>query len=119
MTTEISKSFGFEAAHLLPNVAPGHKCGRLHGHSFRATIHIAGEPGAESGWIRDFADLGEAWQPIADQLDHHYLNDIPGLENPTSELLAAWIWDHLIDTLPDLTRVVVSETCTTACEYRG
>lgn len=119
MSTEISKSFGFEAAHLLPNVAPGHKCGRLHGHSFRATIFVGGEPGAESGWIRDFAELTDAWQPLADQLDHRYLNDVPGLENPTSELLAAWIWDRLIKTLPDLTRVVVAETCTTACEYRG
>src|SRR4051812_6351091 len=85
---EIFKEFTFEAAHRLPNVPTGHKCSRLHGHSFQVAIHIRGmmEPGA--GWIMDFADMKQAFQPLYDQLDHHYLNEIEGLSNPTTENLA-------------------------------
>ena len=86
---EIYKEFGFEAAHLLPNVPEGHKCARLHGHSFRVTVHVEGEPGPETGWVMDFAELSEAFAPLHEQLDHRYLNEVEGLENPTSELLAA------------------------------
>ena len=116
---EIFKVFMVEAAHRLPNVPPGHKCARLHGHSFRIELHVGGEPGAESGWIMDFGDVKAAFQPIYDRLDHHYLNDIPGLENPTSERLAIWIWEQLKPTLPALTQVVIHETCTSGCRYRG
>lgn len=115
----IFKVFTIEAAHRLPNVAVGHKCARLHGHSFRIEVHVAGEPGAESGWVMDFADIKAAFAPLYDQLDHHYLNDIPGLENPTSERLAIWIWQHLKPTLPALDEVVVHETCTSGSRYRG
>src|ERR1043165_6862998 len=114
---EIWKEFTLEAAHRLPNVPPEHKCARLHGHSFRIEIHVRGPVGAETGWVRDFADLKAAFQPLYDQLDHHYLNEIEGLENPTSENLAHWIWDRLKDVLPGLTAVVVHETCTSVCEY--
>lgn len=119
MSTEIWKSFALEAAHHLPNVPEGHKCARLHGHSFRVTIHVAGEPGAQSGWIVDFATLGAAWQPVHDALDHRYLNEVDGLANPTSEALAAWIWDRIAVSLPALAKVVVEETCTTGCTYTG
>lgn len=91
---DIFKVFTLEAAHRLPNVPPGHKCARLHGHSFRVELHVSGEPGAETGWIMDFGDIKAAFQPIYDRLDHHYLNDIEGLENPTSERLAIWIWNQ-------------------------
>jgi len=116
---DIFKTFTLEAAHRLPNVPAGHKCARLHGHSFRVELKISGEPGADSGWIMDFAEIKAAFQPLNDQLDHHYLNDIAGLENPTSERLAIWIWDRLKSSLPLLSEVVVHETCTSGCSYRG
>lgn len=116
---EIFKEFHVEAAHRLPNLPPGHKCGRLHGHSFRIRIYITGEPDPATGWIVDFADLKGMFTPIFDQLDHHYLNEVPGLENPTSEHLARWIWQHLQPSLPALSKVLVAETCTTGCVYRG
>lgn len=116
---EIFKSFTLEAAHRLPHVPAGHKCARLHGHSFRVDVHVGGEPGAETGWILDFADLKAAFKPIFERLDHNYLNDIPGLENPTSERLAQWIWRELKPALPQLTRLVVHETCTSGCVYTG
>jgi 6-pyruvoyltetrahydropterin/6-carboxytetrahydropterin synthase len=115
----IWKEFTFEAAHRLPNVPPDHKCARLHGHSFRVAVHVSGGLDPERGWVRDFADLGAAWAPLHSALDHRYLNDVPGLENPTSEILAKWIWDRLAPALPGLSRIVVQETCTTGCIYEG
>ncbi|MDE2090401.1 MAG: 6-carboxytetrahydropterin synthase QueD [Gammaproteobacteria bacterium] len=116
---EIFKVFHIEAAHRLPNLPSSHKCSRLHGHSFRVEIHIGGEPQPDSGWIMDFADLKKACMPMFDALDHRYLNDIPGLENPTSEMLARWIWQRLKPALSALCKVVVAETCTSGCIYRG
>jgi 6-pyruvoyltetrahydropterin/6-carboxytetrahydropterin synthase len=116
---EIFKEFVFEAAHRLPNVPAGHKCARLHGHSFHIRVHVSGEIGEESGWVMDFADIKHAFQPIYDQLDHYYLNEIPGLENPTSEVLARWIWARLKPALPGLSEIRVKETCTAGCIYRG
>lgn len=116
---EIFKEFGFEAAHRLPNVPEGHKCARLHGHSFRVEVHVRGDLDPRLGWVMDFADVKAAVKPIIHQLDHYYLNEIEGLENPTSERLAMWIWDRLVPTLPTLSEVVVHETCTSGCRYRG
>ena len=116
---DIFKEFTFEAAHRLPNVPPGHKCGRLHGHSFRVELHLRGPVDRETGWVRDFADIKTAFQTIYDQLDHHFLNEVEGLTNPTSENLARWIWREVRPRLPTLSRVVVRETCTTGCVYDG
>ena len=116
---DIFKSFTLEAAHRLPNVPPGHKCARLHGHSFRVELHVSGEVGADTGWVMDFGDIKAAFKPIYERLDHHYLNDIPGLENPTSEQLAKWIWDQTKPVLPLLSAIVVHETCTSGCRYTG
>ena len=116
---DIFKSFTLESAHRLPNVPAGHKCARVHGHSFRIEIHVAGPVDARLGWVMDFADIKAAFRPLYDQLDHHYLNDIPGLENPTSEVLAQWIWAKLKPALPLLSEIVVNETCTSGCRYRG
>ncbi len=116
---EIFREFQFEAAHVLPHVPPGHKCGRLHGHSFRVEVHVAGEPDPTTGWVMDFAELKAAFAPLHDQLDHHYLNEIEDLDNPTSENLARWIWARLQSTLPLLSIVLVRETCTSGCIYRG
>ena len=115
----IFKTFQIEAAHRLPHVPAGHKCARLHGHSFRIEVHVEGEPGAETGWVMDFADVKAAFAPLFEQLDHRYLNDIPGLENPTSENLARWIWRELKPVLPALGKLVVHETCTSGCVYSG
>jgi 6-pyruvoyltetrahydropterin/6-carboxytetrahydropterin synthase len=116
---DIFKQFTIEAAHHLPNVPDGHKCRRLHGHSFRIEVHVSGPVAAREGWVQDFADLGAAFKPIYDQLDHYCLNDIEGLENPTSENLARWIWQRLKPRLPMLSSIVVRETCTSGCIYRG
>ena len=116
---EIFKEFQIEAAHRLPNLPATHKCSRLHGHSFRIAVYVQGEPGEHTGWVMDFADIKAAFQPLFEQLDHHYLNDIQGLENPTSENLARWVWRKLESELPGLSRIVVRETCTAGCEYRG
>lgn len=116
---EIWKDFTFEAAHRLPNVPGGHKCARLHGHSFKTRVYVAGPVDPELGWVVDFAEIKAAFKPLEDQLDHHYLNEIPGLENPTSENIAAWMWERLYSTLPGLSKIVVRETCTSGCVYRG
>jgi 6-pyruvoyltetrahydropterin/6-carboxytetrahydropterin synthase len=116
---EIFKEFRIEAAHHLPNVPQDHKCRRLHGHSFLIAVHVAGDVDPTTGWVVDFAELSAAFAPLHDELDHRYLNDVPGLENPTSEHLARWVWDRLSGALPGLSRIVVHETCTSGCEYRG
>jgi 6-pyruvoyltetrahydropterin/6-carboxytetrahydropterin synthase len=116
---EIYKEFHFEAAHRLPHVPDGHKCARLHGHSFQVRIELAGEVGENSGWVMDFAELKQHFAPLYDQLDHNYLNDVPGLENPTSENIARWIWQRLSSKLPLLSAVEIRETCTSGCIYRG
>ncbi len=116
---EIFKEFHFEAAHRLPNVPEGHKCARLHGHSFRVRLSIAGSVAEHEGWVMDFADLKAHFKPLLAQLDHYYLNEIPGLENPTSENIVRWIWQRLKPTLPQLAEIELRETCTSGCVYRG
>jgi 6-pyruvoyltetrahydropterin/6-carboxytetrahydropterin synthase len=116
---DIFRVFQVEAAHYLPNVPEDHKCRRMHGHSFRIEVHVSGEPGEDSGWVMDFADLRAAFQPLFDALDHRCLNDIEGLDNPTSEVLAKWVWQRLSPGLPGLSKVVVQETCNAGCVYTG
>ena len=119
MFVRLVKDFRFEAAHRLPRVDPDHKCARLHGHSFRVDVEVAGEVDPARGWLIDYADIKAAFAPLHDQLDHRYLNEIEGLENPTSEALAAWIYDRLRPRLPRLSRITVHETCTSRCIYEG
>ena len=119
MKVELRKTFQFEAAHLLPNLPAAHKCRRLHGHSFQVEIVVAGACDPRLGWLMDYADLTEAFKPLWERLDHRYLNEIAGLENPTSEQIARWIWERLNPNLPLLTEVVVAETCMSRCVYRG
>ena len=116
---EIFKAFTLESAHRLPNVPAGHKCARLHGHSFRVELLVRGEPGADSGWVMDYAELKAAFRPLYEQLDHHYLNDIPGLENPTSEVLTHWLWQRLQPALPGLATVTVFETGSSGALFDG
>ncbi|HEV7681278.1 MAG TPA: 6-carboxytetrahydropterin synthase QueD [Pyrinomonadaceae bacterium] len=116
---EIFKRFKIEAAHRLPNVPPGHKCERLHGHSYGVVIHVSGPVGTPSGWVIDFADIEKAFLPVFEHLDHQYLNEVDGLSNPTSENIARWIWDKLQPSLPNLSKVVILETRASGCIYQG
>lgn len=119
MKTSIFKEFTFEAAHRLPHVPEGHKCANLHGHSFRFALEITGNVDPDTGWIMDFGDVKMAIAPMYTTLDHHYLNDVPGLENPTSENIAKWIFNELKPRIPLLTSVKVWETCTCGASYSG
>ena len=119
MKIELRKTFQFEAAHLLPLLPKSHKCRRLHGHSFKVEIVVAGECDPKLGWLMDYADITAAFKPLWEQLDHRYLNEVHGLKNPTSEAVAVWIWKRLKPKLPLLTEVVVAETCTARAVYRG
>lgn len=116
---DLIKEFTLEAAHRLPELPPAHKCHRLHGHSFRIEVIVRGPVDPKLGWVIDFADVKAAFQPVFDLLDHNYLNDVPGLENPTSENLAVWIYEMLKPGLPLLAEIVVHETCTASCRYSG
>ena len=119
MHVRLSKSFGFEAAHWLPCFPEGHKCRRMHGHSFRVDVIVEGELDPSVGYLIDFADIKRATEPVERALDHRCLNEIEGLENPTSEMVAAWIWSRLKPALPMLSEIVVHETCTSTCHFRG
>jgi 6-pyruvoyltetrahydropterin/6-carboxytetrahydropterin synthase len=116
---ELVKTFSFEAAHYLPNLPAGHKCLRMHGHSFHGELAVRGPIDPHTGWLIDFGELKTVVRPIIERLDHYVLNEVPGLENPTSENLAVWIWRELAPALPILHRVTVEETCTSRCSYYG
>ena len=117
MTTTLSKTFRFEAAHRLPRVPEGHKCGRLHGHSYQIDVIVKGEVDPSTGMVIDFAEITKAWEPLHNVLDHYYLNEIEGLENPTSEVLAQWIYRRIKPGLPCLSAIYVHETCTSGVRY--
>lgn len=119
MTVSLIKTFRFEAAHSLPTFPDGHKCRRLHGHSFRFDVVVEGKVDPAKGYLIDYGDIKKAVDPLVKRLDHYYLNEIEGLDNPTSEMLSKWIWDRVKPALPMLAKIVVYETCTSACEYRG
>lgn len=119
MKVELTKEYRFEAAHRLPEVPPGHKCARLHGHSFKFEIHVTGPVDARTGWFIDYGVLDDAVNPLLHQLDHYYLNEVEGLSNPTSEVLAKWLYDGIRKSVPSLTAITLYETCDARCVYRG
>ncbi|MDX2080358.1 MAG: 6-carboxytetrahydropterin synthase QueD [Terrimicrobiaceae bacterium] len=119
MKVRLSKDFIVEAAQSLPNVPPGHKCSKLHGHTFTIEIVVEGEVNPATGWLYDHAEISKAMKPLVDQLDHAYLNEITGLENPTIEMMAGWIWQKLQPSLPELAEIVIHETPSARCIYRG
>ena len=119
MKVRLTREFRFEAAHSLPSFPADHKCRRLHGHSFRVEVHVAGEVDPAVGYLVDYGEIKAACQPIIEALDHRHLNEIAGLSNPTSEMIAVWIWARLQPVLAQLDAIVVHETCTSRCEYRG
>lgn len=118
MRVSLAKSFSFEAAHWLPTFPDGHKCRRMHGHSFRVDVVVAGDVEPVKGYLIDYGEIGAAIEPLRKRLDHYVLNEIEGLENPTSEVLAMWIFERLKPSLPLLCEVIVHETCTSRCHYR-
>jgi 6-pyruvoyltetrahydropterin/6-carboxytetrahydropterin synthase len=116
---EIFTCFTFDSAHKLPKVPKEHKCGRLHGHTFNIQVHVSGPIDPKSGWVVDFGDLKALVNPLVDQLDHNYLNEIKGLENPTSENIARWLWERIKPKLPILTKIVVQESPRSGASYQG
>lgn len=119
MKATITKDFIFDSAQTLPNVPEGHKCGKMHGHSFKVEVSVTGEVDPQTGWIYDHALIGKAVKPLIEQLDHAYLNDIPGLENPTIENMAAWFWRKIEGQCPGLSEIVIHETPTARVSFRG
>ena len=119
MNVRLAKVFSFEAAHFLPRLPSTHKCSRVHGHHFQVDVVVKGPVDPDFGWFMDYAEIAKAWAPLHETLDHRTLNDVQGLENPTSENLAFYIWQRLVGGLPGLSRVVVHETCQARCEYEG
>ncbi len=113
------KEFTFDSAHFLPNVPPEHKCSNMHGHTYRLRVWLEGKPEPNLGWVMDFAELKKAVKPVLDQLDHKCLNDVKGLDNPTCELIAVWIWDQLKPLLPLMKRIELHETPTSGVIYEG
>jgi 6-pyruvoyltetrahydropterin/6-carboxytetrahydropterin synthase len=116
---KITQAFSFESAHFLPNVSPTHRCRRMHGHSYRVELKLEGPIDPVTGFVVDFFDIETAFGPLLARLDHHCLNEIDGLENPTAENIAIWIWDRTKKTLPQLVKVVVYETKDCYAEYEG
>lgn len=119
MRITLTRNFHFEAAHTLPNVPPDHQCARMHGHSYRVDVSVTGDVDPQAGWLMDHAEISAVVKPVLARLDHRYLNEIPGLENPTFEMLAVWLWRELAPQLPDLSEIVIHETPTSRCVYRG
>ena len=119
MHVRLTKDFSFEAAQTLPKVSPDHKCGRMHGHSFKMEISVEGEVDPDTGWLYDHARISRVMDPLLELLDHSYLNDIPGLENPTIENMCRWFWERLSPSLPGLAEIVIHETPSARCSYRG
>lgn len=113
------KTFTFDSAHYLPRVPAGHKCANLHGHTYTLKVFVEGKPDPLLGWVIDFNDLKKAICPIIDQLDHNLLNEIEGLNNPTSEMLAVWLWNKIITKLPGLKRIELNETPGSGVIYEG
>lgn len=119
MLVRLTKTFNFEAAHSIPTFPDGHKCRRLHGHSFKFSVVVEGEVDPEIGFLIDYGEISKIVEPIVEMLDHYHLNEIDGLSIPTSEMLAAWLWQRIKPKLRLLREIVVYETCTTSCVYRG
>lgn len=119
MQMELKQHFQIESARFLPNLPKDHPCSRLHGHSFKIILTLKGEVDVKWGWVMDYHEITKVMDPILKELDHRLLNEVHGLENPTSELLAKWIFDRVIKEIKILTEVNISETPNTECIFRG
>lgn len=119
MIVELMKEYRFEAAHRLPSVPVTHKCANVHGHSYRVELFVTGPVDPRSGWLIDFGVIDDLWNVVFARLDHHYLNDVPGLENSTCENVAGYVWKSMKESIPQLSAVRVWETHDSSCTYRG
>lgn len=119
MIVELKREYRFESAHYLPKVPPGHKCARMHGHSYRVELHVTGPVDPATGWLIDFGVIDEAWEPLHRRFDHRVLNEVPGLENSTCEIMAGYIFKEMKAKVPHLSGVTVWETHDSSCTYRG
>lgn len=117
MNFELKQQFRIESARFLPNLPAGHPCARTHGHSFLITLRLIGPLDKQIGWVRDYHEIENLMKPVLNQLDHHLLNEVPGLENPTSEILCRWIFEKAQSVMPELAQVSVSETPNTECSF--
>lgn len=115
----IYKEFEFDAAHNLTQVPEGHKCSNLHGHTFKLIVFLRGNINPDRGWVVDYGDIKEAMEPLLEQLDHAVLNELPGIQNPTSENLCVWIWERLKPAIPQLFKIELKETKSSGCIYQG
>lgn len=117
MKLELKQQFQIESARSLPMLPATHPCSQIHGHSFKIILTLVGEVDPKIGWVRDYHEITSRMAPLLKQLDHQLLNNIPGLENPTSEHLAIWIYEHAHKVLPELVQVSIQETSSTECSY--
>lgn len=116
---KIFKEFTFDSAHFLPNVPDGHKCKNMHGHTYRLTVFFEGQLVKDLEWVVDFAEVKKIINPIINQIDHKLINDIEGLENPTCERVAVWLWNKIKPKMPQLTEIKLNETPTSGVVYDG
>lgn len=119
MSMTVFHEFTIESARRLTSLPDSHICSRLHGNTFRIRVGVMGPIDQAAGWIMDFADVAAVVEPVLDQVDHTLLNEVPGLENPTTENLAVWIWDQVKPTLDGLAEITILENATTGCRYTG
>ncbi|RYZ65019.1 MAG: 6-carboxytetrahydropterin synthase [Proteobacteria bacterium] len=117
MKFELKQHFQIESSRFLPNLEKSHPCSRMHGHSFKIILTLVGEADARLAWVIDYNDIQSRMKPILDRIDHRTLNEVPGLENPTSEMLTKWVYDEALRVLPQVTRVTIAETPFTECSY--
>lgn len=116
---KIFKKFTFDSAHFLPNVPEGHKCKEIHGHTYKLTVFLEGELEKDLNWVSDFAEVKRVIKPVIDRIDHKLLNNIEGLENPTCEQIAIWLWDKIKGDMPLMSRIELHETPTSGAIYEG
>jgi 6-pyruvoyltetrahydropterin/6-carboxytetrahydropterin synthase len=119
VNVELTKEYRFEAAHSLPRVPAGHKCARLHGHSYKVELQVTGPVDEATGWLFDFQVIDDAWAELHALFDHRTLNDVPGLENSTCENIAVYVWRAVRKHVPQLSAVTIWEMSDGRCTYRG
>lgn len=115
----IYKQFTFDAAHYLPHVTDHHKCKKTHGHTYHLTLFFDGNISPDMGWIIDYSEIKNVVTPILKLVDHQFLNEVEGLENPTCELICIWLWKKIKPLITELKRIELKETPTSGAIYEG
>ena len=117
MKFELRQLFRIESARRLTGLPSDHPCSRLHGHSFQIELTLIGDRQEDTGWVIDYHLISSSVGPVLRQLDHRVLNEVPGLENPTTENLCFWLYEKIKTEIPELVQITVRETPETACSY--